>query len=135
VNAVKAALYDKLTGGTALMAKLAGTASVYDGVVPRGAALDYVIFAPTGGGDENITKTRFKNLVWSVKGVSDDSAQKAGEIDAEIDALLHGGNISVTGWGVFWCMREADFEYVETTLEGRNVWHVGGTYRIRMYQT
>lgn len=135
MNAVKTAIYDKLTGGTALMAEVAGTASVHDGVAPRGAAFGYVIFAPAGGGDENITKTRFKNLVWSIKGVSDDSAKKAGEIDAEIDALLHNDSLSVTGWGVFWLMREGDFEYSETTLEGRNVWHVGGTYRIRMYQT
>jgi len=135
VNVVKTAIYDKLIAGTALMATLGGTVSIYDGVAPRRAAFGYVVFAPTGGGDENITKTRFKSLVWSIKGVSDDSAKKAGEIDAEIDALMHGASLSVTGWGVFWCMREGDFEYSETTLEGRNVWHVGGTYRIRMYQT
>jgi len=133
MNALETALYSKLTDGTALTAKLAGTASVYNQIAPRGAAMPYVVFGLQGGGDENITPARFKNLVYSVKAVSESSMKSAGEIDAEIDNLLHKGTLSVTGWGVMWCMREADYRYTETTAEGRNVWHVGGNYRIRLY--
>ena len=132
MNAVKQALYNKLTGGTALTALLAGTASVYDNIAPRGGTFDYVIFGLQGGGDENICPIRFKNFVWSVKGVSETSAQKAGQIDEQIDDLLHEQALTVTGWGVFGVTRIADFDYVETTPEGRNIWHDGGNYRIRM---
>lgn len=134
MNALETALYDQLTGGTALTAKLAGTASVYDQIAPRGASMAYVIYGIQGGGDENITPARFKNLVYSIKAVSEDSMKDAGEIDDEIDALMHGAALTVTGWGVMWCMREADYRYTETTPEGRNVWHVGGNYRIRLYK-
>ena len=133
MNVIKSSLYSKLTTGTALMAKLAGATSVYDAVAPRGASLPYVVFHWQGGGDENITPTRFKNVLYTVKGISETSAKNAGEIDSEIDALLHGTTLTdVTGWTNFWCMRETDVDFVETTPEGQNIWHQGGTYRIRL---
>jgi len=134
MNALETALYDKLTGGTALMARLAGTASVYNQIAPRGASPAYVVYGIQGGGDENITPARFKNLVYSIKAVSDVNMKEAGEIDDEIDALMHDAALTVTGWGVMWCMREADYRYTETTPEGRNIWHAGGNYRIRLYK-
>jgi len=134
MNALETTLYGQLTGGTALTARLAGTASVYNQIAPRGAAAPYVVFGIQGGGDENITPARFKNLIYSIKAVSTTGMKDAGEIDDEIDALMHGAELSVTGWGVMWCMREADYRYTEMTPEGRNIWHVGGTYRIRLYK-
>jgi len=135
VNVLKAAIYTKLTGGTALTALLATTTSVYDKEAPRGAALPYVIFGLQGGGDENIISIRMKNTPYSIKAVSDVNAKEAGQIDAEIDTLMHGVELTVTGWDNFWCRREADFDYVEATPEGRNIWHDGGVYRIRLNET
>ncbi len=134
MNALNTALYSKLTGGTALTALLAGTTSVYNQVVPRGAALPYVVFNIQGGGPENITPARFENLVYTVKAVSAASALAAGSIDAQIDALLHLGTLSVSGWSNFLLMREERIQYVETAPEGQYIWHVGGTYRIRLVQ-
>jgi len=134
MNALETALYSHLIGGTELMAKLGGTVNVFNQIAPRGAALAYVVYGIQGGGDENITPARFKNLVYSIKAVSESSMKDAGEIDDEIDGLMHSAALTVTGWGTMWCMREADFGYTETTPEGRNVWHVGGNYRIRLYK-
>lgn len=135
MNALKQALYTKLTDGTALVAKLAGTASVYDLVPPSGAAFPYVVFGHSGGGDENITPTRYKNVLYFVKAVSKTSAKNAGEIDTEIDTLLHDSTLSVTGWTNFGIARESDIDYSEFDREGRSIWHVGGVYRIRLCET
>lgn len=131
-NELKAAFYSTLTGGTALTALLAGTTSVYDSIAPREASFDYVVFNQSGGGDNNRTPRRSKDELWTVKAVSATSARTAGNIDAQIDELLHGQTLTVTGWTNYWTMRERDIEYVETTPEGRNIWHVGGIYRVRL---
>ncbi len=44
MNALAASIYGTLTGGTALTALLAGTASIYNTVVPQGAAFPYLVF-------------------------------------------------------------------------------------------
>ena len=135
MNVFKQALYTKLTGGTALVAKLAGTASVYDMVPPSGATFPYVVFGYSGGGYENITPVRYKNFLYFVKAVSKTSSKNAGEIDAEIDALLHDTTLTVTGWTNFSIAREDDLDYTEFDREGRSIWHVGGVYRVRLCET
>lgn len=125
------AFYTQLTGGASLTALLAGTTSVYAQSAPREAALPYVIFSFQGGGDEKINPQRFVNIVYAVKGVSATSQKSAELIAAQIDALLHLATLAVSGWSVWWCMRESHMRYVETTPEGRNFWHAGGEYRIR----
>lgn len=132
MNELETAIYEKLTGGTALTALLAGTASVYNEIAPRGAAAPYVIFGLQAGGDENMIPVRYKNYLYRIKAVSETSMKNAGQIDAQIDALMHDTTLTVSGWQNFWCMRESDFRYVETTSEGRNIWHAGGVYRIRL---
>jgi len=132
MNAVKAAIYTKLTGASALTDLLAGTTSVYDNKAPRGADMPYVIFGLQGGGDENITQVRYKSNLYSIKGVSESSAKEAGQIDAQIDALMHGTTLTIASWTNYSCVRETDVDYVETTPEGDNVWHVGAIYRIRL---
>ena len=132
MNSLETALYSTLTGGTALTALLAGTTSVYNSAVPRDVSYDVVVFQLMGGGDDNETPTRSKSLVYMVKGVSQTSMKTAGLIDNQIDTLLHRKTLTVTGWTNFWTAREQDIEFVETTPEGRNYWHSGGLYRVRL---
>ena len=131
MNAFAVALYSALTGGTALTALLAGTASIYDSLVPRGSSYPVVVFHLSGGGDANETPRRRKELLYSVKAISELGAKEAGNIDAQIDPLLHEASVSAIGWTNFSLKRESDFSYAETTPEGRNYWHVGGIYRLR----
>ena len=132
MNALETALYSKLSGGTALTALLAGTTSVYNAAVPMGASFGCVVFQLQGGGDYNETPRRRKELLYTVKAVSATSMQNAGLIDNQIDALLHEATLTVSGWTNYWTMREEDISYVETSPEGRNYWHSGGIYRIRL---
>ena len=90
MNALHVGIYNKLAAGTALTDLLSGgTASLYHLAVPDGASLPYVVWNVQGGGDENLTANRTKNLVVFVRGYSGASAGAAGTIDAEIDTLLH----------------------------------------------
>jgi len=133
-NALNAALSAKLRGGTALTALLAGTTSVYHMEAPDNAALDYVVFSAQGGGDTNDTANRVKNLVYYIRGYSDDSAARAGSIDAKIDALIHNSTLTVSGWANIWCAREEDIETVEDYPNGVHIWGAGGMYRIMLDQ-
>jgi hypothetical protein len=133
MNVLETALYSRLSGGTALTGALGGTA-IYNTVVPVNATFPACVFQLQGGGDENITPKRSKSLLYTVKAVSATSAKAAGVIDAEIDTLLHGKPITVTGYTNFWLFRESDISYAEPNGAGGYYWHVGGVYRIRLAQ-
>jgi hypothetical protein len=125
-----AAIFGELSGGAGLIGELGGTA-IYNRIAPPEAGLPYVIFQWQGGGDENLTPSRMRNVVYVVKGVAGELS-KAEAIDAECDALLHGQALSVAGWSNFWLARESDVAYVEVDESGRPVYHSGGLYRIRI---
>jgi hypothetical protein len=131
-NLLNAAIYTRLVGGTALMALLADSTSVYYQQAPDDATLDYVVFSLQGGGDENLTPHRTKNLLVFVRGYSRTSGAKAGQIDAAADALLHGVELTVTGWQNFWLHREDDQALIETDQAGHKTHMAGGLYRVRL---
>ena len=135
INELAGTMYSRLSGGTALTSLLASTASIYHGRVPDGAAFPYVVFNLQGGGDENITPSRMKNIVLYVRGYSKTSQAGAGSIDAQIDALLHGQTLSVSGWVNFWTARESDLSGFEPMPNGETIWNAGGMYRIRIDKT
>lgn len=135
INELAGAMYSRLTGGTALTNLLASTTSVYQGRVPDGALFPYVVFNLQGGGDENITPSRMKNLLLYVRGYSKTSANNAASIDAQIDALLHRQTLSVSGWVNFWTAREMDLDGFEPMPNGETIWNAGGMYRIRIDNT
>jgi hypothetical protein len=127
MNALNSAIYSKLSGGTALAA-LVGT-RIYNQQAPEGAALPYVVFSVQGGGDENLSPHRTRNIVEFVRAYSGVSAAQAGTIDGQIDALLHLSSLSVTSWTSVWLAREQDLETVEATPAGTSVYMSGGLYR------
>ena len=129
-NALDTAIYNTLSGGTALTAALGGTAIYYQ-QAPDGAALPYVVWSYPAGGDDNLTSSRMKSMVAYVRGYADDAAQ-AGTIDAYCDALLHGKALTVTGWTNFWSAREEDIALVENLPDKTRVYSAGGYYRIRL---
>lgn len=124
-------IYSTLTGGTALTNLLHDTTSVYQMQVPDNVDFDYVVFNVQGGGDENITPSRMKNLVLFVRGYST-SLATSGSIDAQVDALLHGQTLTVAGWANFWTARETDIQNAEVMPNGDKIFMAGGMYRIRI---
>ena len=128
-NALNAALYTKLSGGTALTNALGGTC-IYHGVAPEGAALPYVIWSYAAGGADNFTPRESVQQVVYVRAYAD-TAKKAATIDAHINNLLS-GTLSVAGWNNFWLAREEDFLLPEIDEAGKHTWACGAYYRVRM---
>jgi hypothetical protein len=134
LNAVKAALHTKLTGGTALTALLSGTAAVYEMQGPRGGTAPYVIYQKQAGSSAYTLASgkATDSHVFLVKAVTDEpSAKVAGDIREQIDLLLDRGTLTITGGTALLCRREVDVEYHEIS-EGRRINHVGATYRIEV---
>lgn len=131
INATAAAIYSKLQAGTALTALLSGTTAIYHMQAPDGATLPYVVYNHQAGGPENITPSDMNNDIWQVRSYSDVSAATAGNIDAQVDVLMHGGSLTVTGYTNFWCKRMTNVVLVENTPNGQ-IWSCGGLYRIRL---
>jgi hypothetical protein len=132
MNEVNQAIFQKLQAGTALTALLAGTASIYHLQPPDNTAMPYVIFNLQGGGDENQTPSRMKNLLYFIRGYSSASSAAAGSIDTQVDNLFHGGTIAVSGWSPFWLNREVDLENIDNLPSGEKAFMAGALYRLRM---
>ncbi len=118
INALAKSFYTTLTGGTALTALLSTTTAVYHQAAPEDADLPFVLYSFQGGGDENKSPNRTLNLVMFARAYSSVSAAQAGSIDAQIDALLHMGTLTVTGSTNIWTARESVLSLVEPTPTG-----------------
>lgn len=134
MNALWSALYSRLAGGTALTSLLAGgTASIHHRQVQGTAGYPCLTFGWRSGGDEIDNPHRRVDLTVQIKAISSVGFQQAGNIDAAVDALLHGVPLTVSGWTNTWLMREGErIEYVEATPVGELYYHAGGVYRVRL---
>lgn len=139
-NLLNAAIYSRLTGGTALTNLLSTPTSVYFLQAPDDLEdTEYVVFNYQGGGDQNIVPGRLKNNVLNVRAISRANGKAAnsgpalaGSIDAQVDALLHQNPLTVAGYCNFWIARETDFSLTENDDAGIQSWNSGGLYRIRL---
>lgn len=131
MNAVETGLYAKLSADSDILAKL-GSAKVYNLVIPQGVSLPAIRFFYSGGGEENLTPSRSVNVLYGVVGVSEDSMKDAGEIADLIDACLHDGTLTISGWtNQFWTAREGLIRFHELDQAGKEYRHAGAYYRIR----
>ena len=137
IDAFDKAIYDKLTGATALTSLLAGgtaNPSVYPAPAPQNANAPYVVYqaaSPSvpqrvmGGGG-----VAYENAVYIVKAVAEGpSAGLAGTIAVQIDAALDNQALTITGYTAMACLREQDIDFPE--VEGGITFrHRGGLYRV-----
>jgi hypothetical protein len=131
-NALGAAVYSKLSGGTALTALLSGgTASIYNVEPPFEADYDYVVFNVQTGAEQNDTQHRVKDITLQVRGYST-ALNRAGSIDAACDALLHAGTLSISGWSMLWLVRGQDVELIEYDESDRPIYTRGGLYDLKI---
>jgi hypothetical protein len=129
ITAVQTGIHAALN--VAAITDLTGSGKIYAAIAPLGTALPLVIYQQQGGGDENLTPSRMRNVLYTVKAVASSRATAAG-IDAQIDTALHNVTLTVGGWTAFWCARETDIEYAEVDDAGDVIYHIGGIYRIRI---
>ena len=129
-NLLAAAIYSKLSAGTALVTALGGTA-IYRSVAPDTATYPRVVFNHMAGGPDNINPSDLRTAIYSVICWSTNEAQ-AGTIDALVSALLHKQTLSVTGYTAFWCARETEINTVEFPPTAEPIHGIGAQYRIRL---
>jgi len=130
-NILNAAIYTKLTGGTALTALLSGTASIYYLQAPDHGTLPYVVWSHMAGGPTNDYPHDSREAIVFVRGYATAPAL-AGTIDAQISTLLHRGALSVSGYTNWWMARETETALVENAPDGTKVWMAGAQYRVRI---
>ena len=128
VTALETGLYSKLSAGTALTTELGGTL-IYNKLAPQGVGDKYVVFQWQGGGDENDTPTRSRDVVYSVFGVAG-SVEAAAAIDGHIDTLLHDQTLTVSGWNNYRMVRESDINLVDPDSGDVPRYRCGAIYRI-----
>jgi len=131
-SALDIALYTALTGGTALTALLAGTASVYYGLAPRGSAFDYVIFNQQAGGIiQTAAECETEDPAYLVKGISSTSIAAAVSIANEIHNIM-ASDLNVSGYTNLWQERAERVKYTEVADDGQLFYHAGYVYQFRL---
>lgn len=130
MSALSQAIFNQLANSAALTTLLGG-ANIFNKQAPDLQALPYVIFSMQGGGDQNINPWRLKNVLYFVRGFATTDVA-AGQIDAQIDALLHKKKLTITGWCNFQMQRETDMENITQEPNGENIYMAGGMYRVRL---
>jgi hypothetical protein len=131
-GAMGTALFDALTGGgtpTALITTLGGSA-IYHMQAPDSASLPYVVFSHQGGGPEN-NPAGMDNSVWYIRGYASSLAQAA-IIDKQIDSLITGKALTISGFTNFWTVRETHVPLIENPPDGGQIYSLGALYRIRL---
>ena len=129
-DAIDAALYTKLSGGTALTNLLGGTA-IYQYLAPEGVDPPYVIYQRQSQVPINVLSgVAIEDAVYMVKGVTEGpSAVTAGSVASAIDTLLQDQSLTISGYTHLHLRRESSIDYVETD-NGVRYSHRGATYRI-----
>ena len=132
MNEFMDAIYDKLAGTAAVTTLLATTTNIFETEAPRSAAFPYVVYFLHGGiGDELSNPDRHINILITIKAVSATSIASAGAIASAVDTALHNQSLTVTGWTVIQCARDWPVRYTEHGIDGREIYHAGGIYRLR----
>jgi hypothetical protein len=132
-NALDTSIWSTLSGGTALVTALGGTA-IYPGQAPEKTSLPYVVWSYQYGGAENLTPRESTSQLVYVRAYANTAAQ-AGTIDALICALLHKATLTVTGWNNFWSSRETEIFLPEVDESKVTTWNAGAFYRVRLDQS
>jgi hypothetical protein len=128
MKAVKQAIRNRL-----IAAGVNGGASIFDSLAPAGTAYPYVLFQYVSGGDENRDALDTRSELWQVKAVSNvhDDAHTLAEA---IRAALHRQPLTITGWQHLWTL-QADHVWLVEGVARDQVYHAGGTFRIRLHKT
>ena len=131
LSAISTGIYSKLSGATALTSLLASSNSIYAIKAPKDASYPYIVYSLFYGAPENITPSDLQNHVYFIRAYST-SALVAGNIHAQVAALLHKGTITVSGFTLIWSALEEEFEGEETNENANTIFMRGGGYRIRL---
>ena len=128
-SALDTAIHSRLTGGTALITEIGGTA-IYHGYAPEKQTLPFVVWSHAAGGAENLTPRASVAEVIYIRAYAE-TAKKAAAIDKQVAALME-STLTVTGWSNYWLAREDEYFLPETDEAGKRTWSCGANYRVRL---
>lgn len=129
-NAMRTAIYSKLSADGTLISALGGTV-IYFAQAPDSASPPFVVFNFQGGGPLNINANDLRDQIVFVRGFADNPT-KVGDIDAACSDLLHRSSIDVSGYTNFWLAREQDLSLVENLPNNVKRYMAGALYRVRI---
>lgn len=132
MNLIDTALYNTLTGGTALTSLLATPTSIYHIRAPNVSTFPYVVFSLQAGGPENVTPSDMGSYLYFIRAYSATSAAAAGTIHQAIRGLLHQKTLALTGYTNYWTALEDERELAEEEPNATPVFVSGGIYRIKI---
>ncbi len=122
------ALYTALTGSTALMALASG---IYRGIAPGSAIYPYISYMEQVSNDGYALSGRtHRTATYQVMAIDiGQTANKAGQIFTQIDAVLNAASLTASSWTTIYIRRETGIEYEERD-KNEVYQHVGGLYSI-----
>lgn len=122
-------LHSYIAAGTAIIAALGGTA-IYNLQAPAKTNPPYLIIGYQSGGDTHITPKPEADVTYLVKCVSMAQPQ-ASQVADLLRTRLDECDLALDApWVAYRCQHMTIVLYVEN-VDGRQVYHHGGTYRIR----
>lgn len=128
-NALDAAIYTRLTGGTALMAI---TATWYQEIAPTDATMPYGVYRFVSDSPDDVVGTQGDVLDYDFVVVDNSrSADRSGSARAEVHALFHDLPLTVSGFSNIGVQRTAVFRL----LGDDRIWETGETIRFRLDRT
>lgn len=135
MNALDIAIFNKLTGSTALTALTSGgtaSPSVYQWRAPEGQDPPYIIYNKQASTPQHtLTGVAHENAIYQVKGVTlGPSAAAAGTIASTIDTVLVDQALTIAGYTHMYLRRVSDIDYPEAGPGGQRIHHRGALYRI-----
>lgn len=135
MNALDVAIYNKLTGSTALTALTAGgtaSPSIYQWIAPEGQDPPYVVYNKQASTPQHtLSGVAYENAIYTVKGVTlGPSAAAAGTIASTIDTVLVNQALTISGHTHLYLRRVSDIDYPEAGPGGHRIHHRGAMYRV-----
>lgn len=132
-NALNTAVYSALSGNANLTTALGGTAIYYQ-QAPDNTAPPYVTFRYITGNPENDHGNDVRNEVLLIMAWTASPAQ-GGTIDNHCGTTLHRKQLTVSGYTVFWQVRETEITVLDNEPNKDKLYGHGAYYRVRMTPT
>lgn len=130
INPIKAAVYSKLNGTSAVTSLLSSATAIYWQIAGESAARPYIVFYMSSGGDTQSVPNELIDVRIGIKAVAV-SGTAAGNIASAIRDALNNQELNYgSGWKHIDCRETGLIDFVET-VDRVQYYHSGGLYRLR----
>ena len=131
-QAIRQALYTKLTGESSITSKLATSSSVFHGHAPPDSPYPFIIINKQSKGRTRAQSetVAFEDETWLIKAVDRSSSSTVAEAISEaVESTLTNGTLTVTGRTLHDLFPTGDVDYIENQGD-QQFRHHGALYKI-----